>query len=178
MEPEADRRGVGVARRTQAPQPSDRVRGSFRDPSGVEGAVAELLEAEFAPSAIHVVVNQRSERDERQLAYRSSDLPASVIGGMAGAVLGAITGLLFHFRVFDTAFLEAFFDGGLFWTLFRGVVGGALFGGLLGGVAGFGWWRQAAPTASGAQSHVVTVDARGRASEARRILDSRGARPI
>jgi hypothetical protein len=66
---------------------------------------------------------------------------------MAGAVLGAITGLPFHFRVSETGFLAAFFDG-LFWSLFRGVVAGALFGGLLGGIAGFGWWRQAAPTAS------------------------------
>jgi hypothetical protein len=143
----------------------------------VEGAVAELLEAEFASSAIRIVVNQRGERDERQPAYRSSDLPASVIGGMAGAVLGAITGLPFHFRVSETGFLAAFFDG-LFWSLFRGVVAGALFGGLTRRNRGVRLVAAGGAHRVGAQPHVVTVDARGRASEARRILETRGARPI
>ena len=152
--------------------------GLFRDSHSAERAIRALHDAGFSRSSIGVAARDRQQQTELIEDTGTSAAEGAAAGAVSGGVLGGLVGLLAGAGALAIPGIGPLVAGGTLASTLAGAGLGAAAGGLVGALVGMGIpEHEAEHFERGVREGgvLVTVDARGRGSEARRILEATGA---
>jgi hypothetical protein len=116
------------------------VTGIFSDAQAAEQAVHELVQHDFEPKEISIVVTDREGRHEEWVEHDTGVAEGAVSGVAFGSLVGAIGGTLVATGLVAAPGLAVLATGPLLAAI-KGAVGGAAVGIGVGALAGLGFWE-------------------------------------
>ncbi|HEX6643618.1 MAG TPA: general stress protein [Gemmatimonadales bacterium] len=170
-----DRLDLDHAGRIDSPVSRNRVFGMFSDSDDAVRAIRALQSAGFGADRIGIAMQDRDVQARLVEETGSGAADGAKAGAVSGGVVGGLVGLLGSLVIPG---LGPIVVGGILASTLTGAGVGALTGGLIGALIGAGASQEEAEHFdAGFRSGgtLVTVDAEGRESDARRILRSAGA---
>jgi uncharacterized protein (TIGR02271 family) len=147
--------------------------GLFRHQPDAERAIRELRDAGFADDQIGVLMRDRDRQQELAKGTGSKAGEGAATGAVSGGVVGGVLGLLAGIGALAIPGIGPIVAGGALASTLAGAGIGAAAGGLIGALVGMGVPEEEARYYDQAVREggiLVTVYARQRAIEARRIL--------
>lgn len=157
------------------------VTGIFSDTEAAERAVHELIQHDFSPNSISIVVSDQEGEHEETVEHDSGVAEGAAVGATVGGILGILGATLVATGLVTAPGLSIFATGPILAAL-RGAVMGVGAGGAVGALAGLGFWEDEAHIHVEALKEggiVVGVPAEHeQADEARKILTQAGAEHV
>jgi len=151
--------------------------GLFRDQSDAERAIQRLKESGFSENQIGVALKDRERQEKLIEGTGTQAAEGAAAGALGGGMLGGVIGLLAGVGALAIPGVGPIIAGGTLASTLAGAGIGAAAGGLIGALAGMGVPEEDArhfDQGFQAGGTLVTVDAGGRAAEARECLYESG----
>src|SRR4051812_42614936 len=152
--------------------------GLFHNQADAERAIHNLKERGFSENQIGVAIKDRQQQKDLIEGTGTQAAEGAATGALGGGVLGGVIGLLAGVGALAIPGIGPIIAGGTLASTLAGAGIGAAAGGLIGALAGMGVPEEDArhfDRGFQAGGTLVTVDAGGRASEARECLYESGA---
>src|SRR4051812_49636081 len=156
---------------------SGTVVGLFHDQPDAERAIERLKQAGFSEKQIGVALRDRDRQNELIEGTGTQAAEGAATGALGGGVLGGVIGLLAGVGALAIPGVGPIIAGGTLASTLAGAGIGGAAGGLIGALAGMGVPEEDArhfDQGFQAGGTLVTVDAGGRAGEARECLYESG----
>jgi hypothetical protein len=152
--------------------------GLFPNQADAERAIERLKQEGFSQDQIGVALRDRSKQEQLIEGTGTQAAEGAAAGALSGGILGGVLGLLAGVGALAIPGIGPIIAGGTLASTLAGAGIGAATGGLLGALVGMGIPEEDArhfDEGFRAGGTLVTVDARGRAEEARECLYESGA---